>query len=190
MDLCSTWNNSGISTWNRSWGISYPRINSLATVSKRCKLLGRSHRDYLLVWARLKPDKIALFLDRMVTDPKWQITFRGLYDSLRLLYLRLFNEEAWTVEIMELQLTHRIELMLAEERICLERHEQELAVRKAHVLYLESVTSEESEFQERTNWRAKLPSLPRWPSRRKVNKRKPRGAAGGELAPKRMFHQK
>ena len=51
---------------------------------------------------------------------------------------------------MELQLTHRIELMLAEERICLERHKQELAVCKAHVLYLESVTSEESEFQERT----------------------------------------
>ena len=51
--------------------------------------------------------------------------------------------------------------MLAEERICLERQEQELAARKARVLYLEAVTSEESEFQERTNWRAKLPSLPR-----------------------------
>ena len=64
----------------------------------------------------------------MATDPKWQISFRGLYDSLRLLYIRVFNEDARTVEIMELQLTHRIELMLTEERICLERHEQELAV--------------------------------------------------------------
>ena len=106
-----------------------PRINSSATVSKRCKLLGRSHRDCILEWARLNPEKISLFLDRMATDPKWQIAFRGVYDSLRLLYLRLFNEEARTVEMMELQLTHRIELMLAEERICLERHEQELAVR-------------------------------------------------------------
>ena len=78
---------------------------------------------------------------------------------------------------MEAQLTHRIELMIAEERICLERHEEELAVRKASVLYLESVTSEESEFQERKDWRKKLPSLPRWLSRRKANKRKPRGAA-------------
>ena len=84
----------------------------------------------------------------MATDPKWQISFRGLYDSLRLLYLRLFNEEARTVEIMELQLKNRIELMLAEERICLERHERELAVHRARVLYLLSVTSEESEFQE------------------------------------------
>ena len=81
-------------------------------------------------------EKISLFLDRMATDPKWQIAFRGVYDSLRLLYLRLFNEEARTVEMMDLQLTHRIELMLAEERICLERHEQELAVRRARVLYL------------------------------------------------------
>ena len=64
----------------------------------------------------------------MATDPAWQIAFRGVYDSLRLLYLRIFNEEARTVEMMELQLTHRIELMLAEERICLERHEQELPV--------------------------------------------------------------
>ena len=45
--------------------------------------------------------------------------------------------------MMELQLKHRIERMLAEERIYLERHEQELAVRRARVLYLESVTSED-----------------------------------------------
>ena len=69
---------------------------------------------------------------------------------------------------MKLQLKHTVELMLAEERICLERHKQELAVRKAHVMYLESVTAE-SEFQERTNWRVKLPSLPKWPSMRKSN---------------------
>ena len=108
-------------------------------------MLGRSHRDCILVWARLFPEKISHFLDRMATDPAWQIAFRGVYDSLRLLYLRLFNEEA-IVEMMELQLTHRIELMLIEERICLERHEQELAVRRARVLYLESVTSEDTAF--------------------------------------------
>ena len=121
----------------------------------------------------------------MATDPSWQIAFRGLYDSLRLLYLRLFNEEARTVEMMELQLTQRIELMLAKERICLERHEEELVVRRAHILYLESITSEDAAFQERTDWRRKLPLLPRWPSRRKANKRKPRGADRDEPAPKR-----
>ena len=35
----------------------------------------------------------------------------------------------------------RIKEMLAEERICLERHKQELAVRKACVMYLESVSA-------------------------------------------------
>ena len=78
---------------------------------------------------------------------------------------------------MELQIKHRIELMLAEEQVCLERHEQELAVRKAQVMYMESVSAE-SEFQERTNWRVKLPSLPKWPSRRKSNKKRQRVTDG------------
>ena len=64
---------------------------------------------------------------------------------------------------MELQLKHRVELLLAEERLCLERHMKELAVRKSRVLYLESVT-EDSEFKEHTYWRSKMPSLPKWPS--------------------------
>ena len=118
------------------------RFNTPFTISKRCKVVGRSQRDCILEWARLNPEKILSFLDRLADDPKWQITFRGLYDSLRLLYLRLFNEEARVVALMELQLKHRVELMLSEERICLERHEQEFAVRKAHVMYLESVSVE------------------------------------------------
>ena len=123
-------------------------------------MLGRSHRDCVLEWARLFPEKISLFLVRMATDPGWQIAFRGLYDCLRLLYLRLFNEEARVIEMMESQFTHRIEMMLVEERVCLERHKEELAVRQARVLYLESITSEDAAFQERTDWRKKLPSPP------------------------------
>ena len=124
------------------------------------------------------------FLDLLAADPKWQISFRGVYDSLQLLYLRLFNEEARMVELMELQLKHRVELLLAEERLCLERHEKELAVRKSRVLYLESVTAD-SEFTERTQWRSKLPSLPKWPSLRKSNKKRPRTADGEE----KMLHK-
>ena len=141
-----------------------PMINSAVTISKRCKALGRSHRDCILEWARLNPEKIAPFLDRMSTEPGWQIAFRGLYDCLRLLYLRLFNEEARTIEMMESQFTHRIEMMLSEERVCLERHKEELSVRQARVLYLESITSEDAAFKERTDWLKKLPSLPWWPS--------------------------
>ena len=43
----------------------------------------------------------------------------------------------------------------------------------------------ESEFQERTNWRVKLPSLPKWPSRRKSNKKRQRVVDGDGSAPKR-----
>ena len=84
----------------------YPRFHNPMTISKRCKTIGRSQRDCILEWARLNLEKISLFLDRLAIDPKWQISFRGLYDSLRLLYLRIFNREAKIVEMMELQLMH------------------------------------------------------------------------------------
>ena len=114
----------------------------------------------------------------------WQISFRGIYDSLRLLFLRLFNKETRTVELMKLQLKHRVELLLKEERVCLERHQKELAVRRSRILYLESVTAE-PEFAEPTQWRSKLPPLPKWPSWRKSNKKRPRASCGDGPAPKR-----
>ena len=154
-----------------------PRFNSPITIAKRCKSIGRPQRDCILEWARLNPEKISSFLNRLSADPKRQISFRGLYDSLCFLYLRLINEEARTVELMELQVKHRVELLLAEERICLEQHEKELAVRKSRVLYLESVSGD-SEFAERTQWRSKLPPLPKWPSWRKSNKKRPRVTSG------------
>ena len=43
----------------------------------------------------------------------------------------------------------------------------------------------DSEFAETTQWRSKLPSLPKWPSRRKSNKKRPRVASGDEPEPKR-----
>ena len=79
-----------------------PRFNRPLTIAKRCKTIGRPQRDCILEWARLNPEKISSFLDRLATDPKWQISFRRVYDSLQLLYLRLFTEEARTVELMEL----------------------------------------------------------------------------------------
>ena len=85
---------------------------------------------------------------------------------------------------MELQLKHRVELLLAEERLCLEHHEKELAVPKSRVLYLESVTTE-PEFAEGNQWRSRLPPLPKWPSRRKSNKKRPRVSSGDGPDPKR-----
>ena len=81
---------------------------------------------------------------------------------------------------MELQLKHRVELLLEEERVCLKRHEKELAVRTSWILYLESVTTE-PEFAEHTQWRSKQPHLPKWPSRRKSNKKGPRASRSSKV---------
>ena len=40
------------------------------------------------------------------------------------------------MELMELQLKHRVELLLEEERICLEQHEKDLADLKFFTLQL------------------------------------------------------
>ena len=74
--------------------------------------------------------------------------------------------------------------LLEEERICLERHEKELAIRRSQVLYHEAVVAE-PEFVERTQWRSKQPALPKWPSRRKVNKKRPRTPSRDRPTPKR-----
>ena len=55
-------------------------------VAKRCKEIERPQRDCIMEWARLNPEKIVLFLDRLGIDPRWHVAFRGVYDSLRLLY--------------------------------------------------------------------------------------------------------
>ena len=88
------------------------------------------------------------------------------------------------MEFMELQLKHRVELLLAEERLCLEQHEKELAEWKSRVLYHESVTAE-LEFGEIIQWRSKLPPLPKWPSRRKSKKKRPRVSRKDGPEPKR-----
>ena len=111
-----------------------PRFNSPGTIAKRCKAIERPHRDCILEWARLNPEKISQFLDRLAAEPKWQVLFQEIYDSLCLLFLRLYNKEARTVELMELQLKHWVELLLEEERVCLERHEKELAIRRSWIL--------------------------------------------------------
>ena len=90
------------------------RFNSPGTVAKRCKTIGRLQRDCILEWARLNPESISQFLDRLASKPKWQIAFCGLYDNLRLLHLRLYNRDARTVKLMELQLEHRVEFLLEE----------------------------------------------------------------------------
>ena len=58
-----------------------PRFNNPGTIAKRCKAIGRPQRDCLLEWARLNPEKISLFLNRLAAEPKWQILFRRIYDS-------------------------------------------------------------------------------------------------------------
>ena len=72
---------------------------------------------------------------------------------------------------MELQLKHRVELLLEEERVCLEHHEKELAVRRSQVLYHHSVSGDGPAPKRKCSMRSTAPRR----AKRTPNKRfKPR----------------
>ena len=58
-----------------------PRFNSPEILTKRCKTIRRLQRDCILKWARLNPERISQYLDRLASEPKWQIAFRGIYSG-------------------------------------------------------------------------------------------------------------
>ena len=63
----------------------------------------------------------------------------GLYDSLRLLHLRIFDRPAIVVSEAEKKWSSKIDNVLEEERKALERCEEEIIIRRARVEHLEGI---------------------------------------------------
>ena len=68
-----------------------PRTVKTITISTSCSNLGRSQRFTILEWGLLNPEKIEQFFQRMILDLFFRNYYFGLYDSLRLLHLRIFD---------------------------------------------------------------------------------------------------
>ena len=142
-----------------------------ATIAKSCSFLGRSKRFAILEWGLVNPEKIDLFLERMNSDLFFRNYYFGLYDFLRLLHLRIFDQPAIVVSEVEKKWSSKIDNILDEERRTLERCEEEINIRRAWVEHLERIKADDQ--GDRNLRRKKLPALSTWKqkTKRHVGKR-------------------
>ena len=69
-----------------------PKSVQTATIARFCSMMGKSQRFAILEWGLVNPEKISEFLHRMKVDKIFRSYYHGLYDSLRLLYRRIFDK--------------------------------------------------------------------------------------------------
>ena len=108
----------------------------------------------------LNTEKIEQFFKRMISDLFFKNYYFGLYDSLRLLHLRIFDQPAIVVSEVEKKWSSKINNLLEEERKALERCKEEIIIRSARVEHLEGIKSDDQGDQ--NQWRKKVPVLPVW----------------------------
>ena len=141
------------------------------TIAKSCSILRRSQRFAILEWGLLNPEKIDQVFKRMNSDLFFRNYYFSLYDSLRLLHLRIFDRPAIVVSEVEKKWSSKIDNLLDEEGKALERCEEEIIIRRARVEHIERIKSDDQ--GDRNLWRKKFPALPVWrqKARRHVGKR-------------------
>ena len=149
-----------------------PRTVQTTTIAKFCSMMGRSQRFAILEWGLVNPEKISEFLQRMKVDQKFRTYYYELYDSLRLLYRRIYDESLVTVILAEKHWSCKLDHVLEEECGALERCKEEIKARRSRVAWLEQI--KDDELNDRNLWRLELVPLPVW--RRKVKKHAKRKA--------------
>ena len=97
-----------------------PKTVLISTIAKFCSMIGRSQRFSILEWGLVNPEKIYEFLQSMKVDQRFRSYYYRLYDSLRLLYRRIYNESLMTVIQAENNWSSKLDDILKEERGALE----------------------------------------------------------------------
>ena len=63
-----------------------------STISKFCSMNRRIQQLAILEWSLVNPDKISEFFNRMKTDSRFRNYYLSVYDALRILHKRIFDE--------------------------------------------------------------------------------------------------
>ena len=71
-----------------------PKTVQTTTIAQFCSMMGRSQRFAILECSLVNPNRISEFRHRMKIDQKFRTYYYGLYDSLRLLYRRIYDESS------------------------------------------------------------------------------------------------
>ena len=74
-----------------------PKTLQVPTIAKFCTTTGRSQRFAILKWGLVNPEKIIENLERMQKDMCFRSYYHGIYDALRLLHKRIYNQESLIV---------------------------------------------------------------------------------------------
>ena len=88
-----------------------PRTVQTATIVKFCSMMGRSQRFTILEQGLVNPEKIFAFLQMMKVDQKFRTYY---FDSLRLLYRRIYDESLVTVIQAEKHWSSKLDYVLEE----------------------------------------------------------------------------
>ena len=155
-------------------------------IGEKCTRIGRCQRWSLLEWARMNPQDLCKFFERMDKNVGFQQFYGGLYDAMRLCYRRIMDKKAPVVEITEKRLKLAVLQSLEEESEGLRKCEEELRVRRMRVDRLTKL-SEDWEYEERTRWREEVP-LPNPKVRSGVKRKK--SSKPGKLKRLRMRSSK
>ena len=126
----------------------------------------------------MNPEKIIKFLERMQEDMPFRSYYHRIYDALRLLHKRIYNQVSLLVVEAEKKWSSKLDQVLDQERGALEKCEEEIFARRARVNHLEKVKA--ANLGDMNQWRKGLPSLQTWKQKGKTHAGKRQGS---KLAP-------
>ena len=144
-----------------------PKTVQTTTIAKFCSMYDGTEPEIRYPGVGFgQPENISEFLQRMKVDQKFRSYYYGLYDSLRLLYRRIYYEFPVKIIQAEKHWSSKLDQFLKEEQGALECYKDEITARRARVAWLEQIKADE--LIDRNLWRSGLVPLPVW--RRKVKK--------------------
>ena len=129
-----------------------------SVLGRACAGTGRSQRWSVLEWVMLTPENFKKFFTRMRDDEGFRKFYQNIFDLLRLVHLRIFDEKAPVVEQVDKALNEAVLLSLASEEQGREAALEQLRMRDERISWLKGLT-QDWEMKERTRWRDVVPGL-------------------------------
>ena len=106
----------------------------------------------------LSPENLRKFFIRMKEDQGFRNFYQNLFDLMRLVHLRIFNERAPEVELVSKAFNEAVRLSLASEERGREALLEQLKKRDERIDCLKGLT-QDWEMKERTRWRDLVPEV-------------------------------
>ena len=86
------------------------RISDYRVIAAQCRRRGLPQRGAILEWARLNPGYIPDFILQMYHNLEFQVWFKSYYDTLRLMFKRLIEDDLPFIPDLEDELKTNFEL--------------------------------------------------------------------------------